>query len=268
MPWIKLHVGMFDGNSFKKIKKAKIGGESFRDKLTAVWFELLDFAGKCNAGGKLLESAEIPFTSIEDIALLIDREPEELELCMQYFINSHMVSVSNEVYMLTNWGKYQNEDSLAKIREQNRLRQKKWYDKQKALPNAKPNVNLTLSNAQEEEREEDKEKDTDIENERKNEEAQGPLIHSFDTDNLSSFSTEVSTKEDAKRKYMGGTLGKGVVLLSQVEIDELLDELSLDEFDRYVTIVADNELAGKHYRKKTHKQAILDMALQDRGVKL
>ena len=41
--WIKLKVGMFDGESFKKIKKAKIGGESFRDKLTAVWFELMDF---------------------------------------------------------------------------------------------------------------------------------------------------------------------------------------------------------------------------------
>ena len=26
--WIKLKVGMFDGMSFKKIKKAKIGGET------------------------------------------------------------------------------------------------------------------------------------------------------------------------------------------------------------------------------------------------
>ena len=31
--WIKIKVGMFDGESFKKIKTAKIGGESFRDKL-------------------------------------------------------------------------------------------------------------------------------------------------------------------------------------------------------------------------------------------
>jgi hypothetical protein len=34
--WIRLKVGMFDGNSFKKIKRAKIGGVAFRDKLTAV----------------------------------------------------------------------------------------------------------------------------------------------------------------------------------------------------------------------------------------
>ena len=42
--WIKMKVGMFDGESFKRIKKAKIGGLEFRDKLTAVWFELMDLA--------------------------------------------------------------------------------------------------------------------------------------------------------------------------------------------------------------------------------
>jgi predicted phage replisome organizer len=145
--WIKLNVGMFDGSSFKRIKKAKIGGESFRDKLTAVWFELMDFAGKCNSGGQLIESPEIPFSSIEDIAIMIDREPDELNLCMQYYISNRMITVIDDVYMLTNWAKYQNEDGLEKIREQNRIRQKKWYDKQKALPNATPNVRITQPNA-------------------------------------------------------------------------------------------------------------------------
>lgn len=129
--WIKLNVGMFDGNSFKRIKKAKIGGESFRDKLTAVWFELMDFAGKCNAGGQLIESPEIPFSSIEDIAVLIDREPEELNLCMQYYISNNMISVIDDIYMLTNWSKYQNEDGLEKIREQNRIRKQNQRERQK-----------------------------------------------------------------------------------------------------------------------------------------
>lgn len=57
--WIKLKVGMFDGESFKKIKRAKIGGESFRDKLTAVWFELMDLAGKCNHAGAFINSKGI-----------------------------------------------------------------------------------------------------------------------------------------------------------------------------------------------------------------
>lgn len=124
--WIKLKVGMFDGESFKKIKKAKIGGESFRDKLTAVWFELLDFAGKCNHSGFLINSREIPFQSISDIAVMIDRTTEELDLCMKFFINEGMVEIIDDIYLLSNWMMYQNEDKLAKIREQKRISQAKW----------------------------------------------------------------------------------------------------------------------------------------------
>ena len=53
-------------------------------------------------------------------------------------------------------------------------------------------------------------------------------------------------------------------MLSQEQIDDLLDKLSIDEFDKYVNIVADCELSGKSFKKKTHYQAILDMAEKDR----
>ena len=131
--WIKLIVGMFDGESFKKIKRARIGGEKFRDKLTAVWFELMDFAGKCNHHGALINSREIPFVSMDDIAAMIDREPDELHLCMQYFINEGMIEIIDDVYMLSNWSKYQNTEGLEKIREQKRISQAKWRAKRKAL---------------------------------------------------------------------------------------------------------------------------------------
>ena len=55
--------------------------------------------------------------------------------------------------------------------------------------------------------------------------------------------------------------------MSDEQLDDLLEKLSFEEFNKYVGIVADNELCGKHYRKKTHYQAILDMAIQDRRVK-
>ena len=74
-------------------------------------------------------------------------------------------------------------------------------------------------------------------------------------------------REEAKQKLLGGTLGKGVVMLSDEQIDDLLDKLSIDEFNKYVAIVADCELNGKPYTKKTHYQAILDMANKDRRVK-
>lgn len=134
--WVKLKVGMFDGESFKKIKRAKIGGEKFRDKLTAVWFELMDFAGKCNHAGAFINSREIPFSSIDDIAIMIDREPEELQLCMQFFINEGMVEIVDNVYQLSNWTQYQNEEGLEKIRERKRIAQANWRAK-KALEAAK-----------------------------------------------------------------------------------------------------------------------------------
>ena len=99
-------------------------------------------------------------------------------------------------------------------------------------------MTVTVCHATEEEKEEDKEKEKEY--------------HSF------------IQCEEAKRKAIGGTLGKGVVMLSDEQMDDLLDKLSIDEFNKYVEAVAECELNGKHYKKKTHYQAILDMANKDR----
>lgn len=127
--WIKLKVGMFDGNSFKKIKRAMIGGVSYRDKLTALWFELMDLAGKSNANGYLIDNNEIPYHTFEDIAIMIDRETEEVELCMQFFIKEKMVEIIDNIYCLSNFEKYQCVEGLDKIREQRRIAQAKWRER-------------------------------------------------------------------------------------------------------------------------------------------
>ena len=141
--WIRLKVGMFDGNSFKKIKRAKIGGVSYRDKLTAVWFELLDLAGKSNANGYLIDNNEIPYQTFEDIATMLDREEKEIELCMQFFINERMVEIVDDIYCLTNFMLYQNKDGLDKIRAQNRERQARFRENQKVKLLEIQNSNVT-----------------------------------------------------------------------------------------------------------------------------
>ena len=105
--------------------------------------------------------------------------------------------------------------------------------------------------------------DLDLENERKSE---SPFDQPFQIDN-EYLSTGLSTSVEAQRTVLGGNLGKGVVLLSQDQMDDLLDKLSIEEFDYYVGVVADCILKGKPFRKKTHYQAILDMALADRKIK-
>ena len=108
-----------------------------------------------------------------------------------------------------------------------------------------------------------KDLDTDIENERKNESA---FDHSLDIES-NDLSTEFSTNEDKKLKAFGGELGGGVVVLSQMQVDDLLEKLSLEEFNHYVGVIRDCILRGKRYTRKTHYQAILDMVENDRKIK-
>ena len=260
--WIKMIVGMFDGMSFKKIKRAKIGGESYRDKLTAVWFELLDLAGRCNHNGALVETDGIPFTDLGDIAAQIDREEDELELCMTFYLKERMITIVSDAYTITNWCVFQNVDGMEKIREQTRQRVAKCREKKRLTDgNAACNATVTDGNAPEEEGEEDKEIHSIILAKNENE---FPVNSTgFSTD----FSTFVDKREEQKRKLLGGELGKGVVFLSQEQMDDLLEKLSLEEFDHYVGVVADCILNGKPFKRKTHYQAILDMAVADRRIK-
>ena len=111
-------------------------------------------------------------------------------------------------------------------------------------------VTVTGSHALEEEIEEDKEKEEEY--------------HSF---NHSGAQGEEIDAETLKMKYMGGTLGQGIVLMSQEQFDDLCDKLSLDEIDKYFEIITECEKNGKRYKKKSHYQAILEMVEKDRRVR-
>jgi predicted house-cleaning noncanonical NTP pyrophosphatase (MazG superfamily) len=92
----------------------------------------MDLAGKCNRDGYLIDNNEIPYHTYEDIATMLDRDEKEIELCMQFFINEKMVEIIDDIYCLTNFMQYQNQEGLEKIREQKRLRQARWRER-KAL---------------------------------------------------------------------------------------------------------------------------------------
>ena len=149
--WIRFKVGTFDGMSFKRIKKAQIDGVvSLRDKLTAVWFELLDLGGKVNNQGFLIND-ELAFRSFQDIAIVLDRTEEEVEMCIKWFISERMMEITDDILMISNWNKYQNIDGLDKIRLQNRERQSRFKEKKKQLAleykgNVTDNVMVTHGN--------------------------------------------------------------------------------------------------------------------------
>lgn len=77
------------------------------------------------------------------------------------------------------------------------------------------------------------------------------------------FNNNVQNFPDgSKLEYMGGKLGKGVVLLSEVQKDALLEKLGLDAFNHYVEKLA-NFIIEKDAKVGNHYQTILKWHIED-----
>ena len=233
--WVKLTTDMFDNRKIKHLRKLPDG-----NNIVLIWVMLLTMAGRCNSGGMIFLTENITYTP-KMLADELDFEENTVILALQALENLNMIITDNGFFTIAGWEEYQNTDRLTEIREYNRLAKQKSRAKKKLLADVNDR-SMTSQCCQgiEEEKEEDKEKDKEY--------------HSF------------IPREEAKRKILGGTLGKGVVMLSDEQMDDLLDKLSMDEFNKYVEAVAECELNGKHYKRKTHYQAILDMANKDRKI--
>lgn len=249
--WIKVSTNMFD--SSRKIKQIEMMPEG--DTILVIWLKLLLLAGNINDGGQIYLTPEIPYTD-EMLANELRRPLNTVRMALNLFVKFDMIEIVDDILKLSSWEKYQNIEGMEKIREQTRQRVAKCREKKRLQSgNGTCNVTVTQGNALEEEREEDKEEEYSF-------------IHSSENANDGiSFSTGFSTTVDTQRRMLGGELGKGVVLLSDEQMDDLLERLSIDEFNHYVSVVADCILKGKRYTKKTHYQAILDMAEKDRKTK-
>lgn len=242
--WIKLAVSIFDSNrKIKQIETMKNG-----DTILVIWFKLLCLAGKINDGGVIYITPDVPYTT-EGLADELRRPIAVVKTALDTFESYGMILRDDMGFIrLSSWEKHQNVEGLEKIREQNRLRKQRQRDKSRD------------SHATEEERDEELEKEDSF-------------THSCARENISKnefstqLSTDLSTREETKRKLLGGELGAGVVFLSDEQYDDLFEKLSFEEFQYYIGVVRDQELQGKHYKKKTHYRAILDMAMKDRKIK-
>ena len=71
--------------------------------------------------------------------------------------------------------------------------------------------------------------------------------------------------DNSKLEYMGGTLGKGVVLLTDAQRGELLDKLGFDAFNHYINRLS-TFIIEKKATVKSHYQTILKWAEDDRMI--
>lgn len=155
--WVKLTTDMFDNRKIKHLRKLPDG-----NNIVLIWVMLLTMAGRCNSGGMIFLTENIPYTP-KMLADELDFEENTVMLALKALENLNMIITDNGFFSIAGWEEYQNIEGMDKIREQNRLRQKKWYDKNKVIeePNVKPNVSITQPNAT------DIDKDIDIEKEKR-----------------------------------------------------------------------------------------------------
>lgn len=154
--WIKITTDMFDNRKIKHLRKLPEG-----NSIVLIWVMLLTMAGRCNSGGMIFLTENIPYTT-KMLADELGFEESTVQLALNALEQLEMVVSDKGYFTIAGWMEHQNIDGLEKIKEQNRLRQKKWYENQKALPqpNVRSNVSLTQPNATD--IEEDTETDTEI----------------------------------------------------------------------------------------------------------
>ena len=156
--WVKLTTDMFDNRKVKYLRKLPDG-----NNIVLIWVMLLTMAGRCNSGGMIFLTENIPYTP-KMLADELGFEENTVILAIQALENLNMILTENGFFTIAGWEEYQNIEGMDKIREQNRLRKQKQRDKQKLLKGVSQDSHgtVTVGHGIEVELEKEKELEKDL----------------------------------------------------------------------------------------------------------
>ena len=224
--WIKITTDMFDNRKVRHLRRLPEG-----NNIVLIWVMLLTMAGRCNAGGMIFLTENIPYNT-KMLADELDFEENTVRLALEALERFGMVNTNGDWLAITGWQEHQNIEGMEKIRESKRLAQARWRAKQKELPSSVDSTvdstRYLVDHAEEDiDKEEDKEEDK---------------------------------KEDKKKKHKHGEYTN--VLLTDEELDKLKTEYSdwEDRIERLSSYIAST---GKSY--KSHYATIRNWARKDTG---
>jgi|SRR5665647_3568099 len=125
--WIKLSTDLFDNRKIKQIRKFPEG-----DAILGIWMQILCLAGNVNNGGLIYFSKDVPYTE-EMLSTEFDRPINIVRLAISTFLHFEMIEVFNDIFLISNWEKYQSTTGLEEIREKHKLVQREFRARQKLL---------------------------------------------------------------------------------------------------------------------------------------
>lgn len=132
--WIRINTNMFDHEKIRLIESLPDA-----DAVLVIWLKLLTLAGRCNDGGLIYITRDIPYNE-EMLSTILRRPINTIRLALNEFIKLGMIEIIEGHICVSNWEKHQNAAGLEKMREQNRLRVQKYRHRTDC------NENVTLRN--------------------------------------------------------------------------------------------------------------------------
>lgn len=139
--WISITTDIFNDEKMCAIESLPDG-----ISIELVWFKILCLAGTCNEHGFLMITKDIPYTD-EMLAKNFRMDIGIVQRALDVFQKMGMVEIVDDIYMVSNWMKYQNNSELQHIKELNRQRQARFRDKQKELALTDSNVTSNVENS-------------------------------------------------------------------------------------------------------------------------
>ena len=236
--WIKIVTDVFDDEKTLMIETLPDA-----DSIIVIWFKLLCLAGKQNNSGVFL-MGRMPYTD-EMFATVFRRPLNTVRLALKTFEDFGMIEIINDTVTIPNWDKHQSLDAYEKKKERDRLYQAERRAAQKQIAEKSSDTSSDIaSKIRRDKKRKDKiTQDVDVEED---------------------LATATATEEDVL-KLVGGSLGKGVVYLTDRQLGDLMDKLGLDAFNRYVDRLA-TFIIDKNAHVKNHYETILKWYAEDSQV--
>lgn len=150
---------MFDNRKIKHLRRLPDG-----NSIVLIWVMLLTMAGRCNSGGMIFLTENIPYTP-KMLADELDFEESTVQLALEALERLGMIRRDADgILAVTGWEEHQNIEGMDRIREQTRKRvaEHRSRKKQSELPDRYGNVTVTVCNATDKEEDIDREEDKDI----------------------------------------------------------------------------------------------------------
>ena len=176
--WVKLTTDMFDNRKVKHLRRLPDG-----NNIVLIWVILLTMAGRCNSGGMIFLTENIPYTP-KMLADELDFEENTVILALQALENLDMIITDNGFFTIAGWEEYQNIEGMDKIREQNRLRKQRQRENQKLLESVSRDSHGTVTGSHATDIDKEKDKDKELNKRKKKERTYDEILESVANDDL------------------------------------------------------------------------------------